>query len=315
MREMVLNHASLPAPDQYTAIDWLSGIASGMAGLVENKVVKNVLRTSQSQYEIPCFQDVSLFEAFQLLRRLGAIEASRFLLNRLDYATPLTVDVDDDIEHRFRMCQEMTLPPEDGKPLMLCAIANYVAISFPSSSTWDRDSLKVKFEELLDNGEFEEVLADIDNLARATHATSIYDRHIINTRDQITNYNQLWTESGQAFPNLIFGPDVKDQIKDLNVKNLANIVKVLSVLDRDAEAWRVSGGSMPAWSGNVSGESQRVMQNPRLREARRFRSHLGTQEIFEWHAKPGDGLRIHLGFDAGSREVEIGYIGQHLPLP
>ena len=42
-------------------------------------------------------------------------------------------------------------------------------------------------------------------------------------------------------------------------------------------------------------------------------SSLGTRETFEWHARFGDG-RIHLRFDPQSREVEIGYIGPHLPL-
>lgn len=36
--------------------------------------------------------------------------------------------------------------------------------------------------------------------------------------------------------------------------------------------------------------------------------------IFEWHARFGSGGRIHLRFDASIREVEIGYVGRHLPL-
>ena len=64
----------------------------------------------------------------------------------------------------------------------------------------------------------------------------------------------------------------------------------------------------------VTPESTRVMRDPVLREARGFRSHRGTREIFEWHARFGSGGRIHLRFDPDSREVEIGYIGPHLPL-
>ena len=47
---------------------------------------------------------------------------------------------------------------------------------------------------------------------------------------------------------------------------------------------------------------------------RRFRSHLGVRELFEWHARFGNSGRIHLRWDPKSREVEIGYIGNHLPL-
>ena len=60
-------------------------------------------------------------------------------------------------------------------------------------------------------------------------------------------------------------------------------------------------------------ESARVMQNPALREARCFRSGRGTMVLFEWHARFGSGARIHLRFDARTREIEIGYIGVHLP--
>jgi hypothetical protein len=40
----------------------------------------------------------------------------------------------------------------------------------------------------------------------------------------------------------------------------------------------------------------------------------GTQKLFEWHARFGSSGRIHLRFDPSSYEVEIGYIGPHLPL-
>ena len=61
-------------------------------------------------------------------------------------------------------------------------------------------------------------------------------------------------------------------------------------------------------------ESGRLMDNPKLREARRFRAASGARVLFEWHARLGRGARIHLRFDAVTREIEIGCIGVHLPL-
>ena len=75
-----------------------------------------------------------------------------------------------------------------------------------------------------------------------------------------------------------------------------------------------TGSAMPSWTRKVTPESQPVMNDPRLREERRFRSHRGTRELFEWHARFGSSGRIHLRMDPSSREVEIGYIGPHLPL-
>ena len=78
------------------------------------------------------------------------------------------------------------------------------------------------------------------------------------------------------------------------------------------DAWR--DGAAPPWTCKVTPESDRVMSHPSLREARRFRSGDGTPVLFEWHARFGSGGRIHLRFDASVREVEIGYVGGHLPL-
>ena len=313
MREMVLNHASVPAPDWHTAVEWLGGVAAGIAELRQRQIVESWLIMRRPMQDVFCTPELSLFAACVALLQTNSRDVGRYLME-LRQRVPLEDGLDPEIKDRFLACQSMTMTMEDGKPLVLCAIADHVAISFPSNSTWDHDLLTVRFEELLSSGEFEEVSENIDNLARATHAACIHDRHTMNTRNQISNFDQLWADKRQVFPNLTFGADVKEQFTSLNIGKLANIVKVLAILDRDAAAWHISGGPMPSWSGNVSGEGQRVMQNPRLREARRFRSNLGARELFEWHAKFGGGLRIHLRFDAGTHEVEIGYIGQHLPL-
>ena len=55
-------------------------------------------------------------------------------------------------------------------------------------------------------------------------------------------------------------------------------------------------------------------EHPALIEERRFRSCSGNTKIFEWHALFGNSGRIHFWFDAQTKEVEIGYIGKHLPL-
>ena len=71
---------------------------------------------------------------------------------------------------------------------------------------------------------------------------------------------------------------------------------------------------MPQWGSNVTSESKSVMKTPKLRDARKFRSRKGSSELFMWHARFGNSGRIHLHFEASTYEVEIGYIGPHLPL-
>ena len=116
------------------------------------------------------------------------------------------------------------------------------------------------------------------------------------------------------FPHLQFGPDVEDHLAHLNAGWFPTLVNRLADLDETAGEWRIAGGDAPPWKTLVTPESSRLMDNSRLREARRFRASGGERVLFEWHARFGSGARIHLRFDAQVREIEVGYIGVHLPL-
>ena len=309
MREMVLNHASLGSPDQHTAVGWLKEVTVGMTMLVRDKIAEPALRMSQSHAEILCLSNWSLGDALQELRKGGARDEYLFFV-RLTSKVPLLCDIDHEVADRFRACEATTLPPEDGEPLVLCAITDGIAVGFPSDPVWDCDQLTIHFDELLLDESIGEASEIIDNLTRSAHVQPICERHRAGLRDQFPNAAALWNGKERAFPNLIFGPEVEGHLARLN--DLQVVVKRLASLNESASEWR--GGPMPPWKTKVTSESQSVMDDPHLREARRFRSHRGTRELFEWHARFGSRGRIHIRFDPRSLEVEIGYIGPHLPL-
>ena len=313
MREMVLNHASLGSPDQHTAVGWLKDVTAGMTLLVRDKIAEPSLRMRQSLWENLCLPNWSLWDALQELRKGGARDEFAFF-SRLASKVPLLSDIDQEVADRFLACEAETLPPEDGEPLVLCAITDGIAVGFPSDAVWDCDQLTIRFNEMLPDGNIGEASEMIDNLTRSAHAQPICRRHRARLRHRFTNFRSLWKDKEQAFPNLIFGPDVERHLERLNTGDLQVVVKRLVSLDESAGEWRVTGGTMPSWTCNVTPESQPVMNDSRLREERRFRSHRGTRELFELHARFGSGGRIHLRIDPSSREVEIGYIGPHLPL-
>ena len=39
----------------------------------------------------------------------------------------------------MRAAYAKELPPEDGEPLVLCAITDWIAVGFPSDPVWDSD--------------------------------------------------------------------------------------------------------------------------------------------------------------------------------
>lgn len=311
-REMVLNHASLWVGDRTDAIDFLKDAVSGIAQLVKEGVVERVLRTNRSSTEVLCAEDFSLFDATQELRRSGARDEFLFL-TRMTTKTPLLSDIEADVSQRFLGCQTRDLRPEDGKPLLLCALTHSVAIGLPSHEGWDHDRVTVCFEELLPDDTFSSESEDIDHLARAAHAELICARHRLLLRAGL-RHDELWAKRREVFPNLVFGPDVEDHLAELQTVHFHTVVNKLAQLDAAAGGWHDAGGAMPPWTCVVTNESESVRNNTTLREKRRFRSHSGDRALFLWHARFGSGGRIHLRFDPERREVEIGYIGGHLPL-
>ena len=307
MREMVLNHASIVSSDGRTAVDWLKDVATGMAQIVAKGVAESSLRMCRSVSEIYCLPGCSLFDAYLELLKDGDRDKGRFLM-RLSEKHPLLSDIELDFRDRFLACEAKDLSPEDGEPLVLCAITDWIAVGFPSAPGWDCDCLTVSFNELLPDDCIEGTSETIDNLTRSVHALSICERrHAILLRCQ--SPSALWERREEAFLNLIFGPDVK-----IDPKFFGPTVKKLIALDESAAQWRKVGGNVPPWTCTVTPETVNLMNNPKLREARRFKSQGGTRELFEWHAKFSNGRRIHLRFNADSRKIEIGYIGPHLPL-
>ena len=319
MREMILNHASLVAASRQDVPAWLANLASGMAALVNTGIVSATLRTHRSVHEIPCPEDgASLWGAYRELQRSGRRDESAFLMS-LTGKVPLLSGVATEVRDRFLLCEATaceakTLPPEEGAPLVLCAVTDAVAVGFPSEPVWDRDRLTVAFRELLPNDSFGEADEAIDQLTRTVHAGPIADRHARWVRRRINVPADLWGEREEAFPHLTFGPDVEGQLGGLNPGWLTTVVNRLADLDASASAWQEAGGPVPSWTCKVTPENDSVMNNGKLREARRFRSVRGERLLFEWHARFGNGGRIHLRFDAGARTVEIGYVGGHLPL-
>ena len=119
------------------------------------------------------------------------------------------------------------------------------------------------------------------------------------------------------FPYLEFGPDAADYYENLHGDVLWMVNERLKLLNLSAMEWRAKGGIEPPGKCGARDESDEVKRNPRYRYLRRFRSFHGGKEFFFWHINcgklDGNAGRIHFRFDEITHEVEVGYIGGHLP--
>ena len=316
MREMVLNHASVAAPDEGTAVGWLTGLISGMRSMIDDGVVEASLRTSRHPQEIPCVSDWTLYDLFIEILQRGYKEEFLFAAG-LSTKTPLLTDIDGMIANRFLGCEHTTLSRLDGEPLVYCAITDNVSVGFPSATSWRIDQISITFDELLSDGNVIAVVEQIDNLTMQTHAAPIIERHRSRFLDglfQFPDGPRIWNSRSDAFPHLTFGPDVEGHLVGLNPGHLSTVVNKLLAIDDSAARWPQHQGNIPPWGSKVTDESSKVKNNRELREARRFMSCDGTSKLFLWHARFGRYGRIHVHFDRGTYGIEIGYIGNHLPL-
>ncbi len=312
----MLNHVSLYSPNRGQAVTWLIDVAKGLADLIERGVAQNALRMARPHTEIECAAGATLYDAIFDAQRTGAREESRFLLS-LSTKTPLLHDLGPDAVSRFRSCEAKELPSRDGEPLVLCAISDSIAVGFPSDPSWDRDQLAVEFDELLDDGRIVESADWIDHLARSAHVYPIQSRfreQVVEQLRIVRTGSEVWRLRETAFPSLLFGPDVEESLRSLNPGHLPTVINRLSGLEISASEWASERGAAPRWRSKVSNESTSVLNDSKLRDARRFRSYDGSRSLFTWHARYGAGGRIHLRMIPESFLVEIGYIGRHLPL-
>lgn len=311
MREMVLNHASVWAAGQRreSVVGWLADLSAGLQKLIDEEVASAQLRTHKELHETPCLPDYSLLDAILGVRAAGYRD-EYLSLARLASKSPLLRDTAADVQGRFLGAEGVSLSGEEGDPLVLCAITDWIAVGLPSAGSWDCDCLTVEFDELLPDETFSSTSELIDNLTRSQHAAPIGERH----RERLARGGDpasLWRDKHLWFPDIAFGPGVESNLQDC-AAHFGTVVGKLIDINAAAAEWKVQGGPAPLWRSKVTDESPSLAR--KHRNARRFRSHRGTIERFTWHARFGRGGRIHLRFDAEVREVEIGYIGRHLPI-
>ena len=313
MRELVLNHASLKPAGWHEIVELLPDLADCIAELVKAGIVRSAVRMFQLPYEIIVQGDRSLLDAYRECRRRGWREQSLFL-QELSSKVPLHADLSPNVVDRLLVCETRHLASEDGGPLLVCVMTDSIALSFPTKPCWDRDRLLVKFKELLPDDTWNYASEEVDNLARSAHADSIIKRNRQRVKRQCSDTSTLWRRRAEMFPHLLFGPDVQNQLSRINVGWLPTLLNRLAELDETASDWRESREPTPSWKCKVTPESTSVMNHPRLSGARIFRSVCGQRRQFKWHARFGSSGRIHLRFNARMQQIEVGYIGKHLPL-
>ena len=297
----------------YDAVGYLPELARGIAQLERSQVVLKSLRMAHSPHQLLLRDGRSLFDAFRECGRHGWREESQYLMS-LSARVPIGVGLRGHVRDRMQLSEMPGLRREEGEVLLVCALCEWISVSLPCESLWDSDTLTIDFLELLSDDSFVRVSNSVDNIARSEHAKLIIMRVRLQLQIACSDAASLWEQRTAMFPHLVLGPDVRKDLSALNPGLIGTVINRLAELDRTANDWTEQKDSSPPWRCKVTPESRSVMDHPQKASTRHFRSVHGGRRSFYWHARFGSGGRIHIRFDQETFEIEVGYIGMHLPL-
>lgn len=177
-------------------------------------------------------------------------------------------------------------------------------ISFNSSEKWDKDRLNLKKIVLEESEDYIEQEVEIYNASRVEHLDS--NSEIFEKRDNekieslVKNFKETYK---LIFKKLEFGIDVIKNIEYLDKRVLRDAIAILYQLEINKKKIN---------DFTYTGESESVINNPELREKRKFKMENGEEYYMFQHIKNlPDGNRIYF-HKKSDEKIYIGYIGKHL---
>lgn len=177
-------------------------------------------------------------------------------------------------------------------------------ISFNSSEKWDKDRLNLKKIILEESGDYTEREVEIYNTSRVEHLESnleIFEK-IDNEKIEslVKNFKEIYRV---IFKKLEFGIDVIKNIEYLDKRVLRDAIAIL---------YQLEIGKKELTDFKCSGESESVLNNPELKERRKFKMENGEEYYMFQHIKNlPNGNRIYF-HKKSDEKIYVGYIGKHL---
>ena len=177
-------------------------------------------------------------------------------------------------------------------------------ISFNSSEKWDKDRLNLKKIILEESGDYTEREVEIYNTSRVEHLESNLEIFEKIDNEKIESLVKNFKETYRViFKKLEFGIDVIKNIEYLDKRVLRDAIAIL---------YQLEIGKKELTDFKCSGESESVMNNPELKEKRKFKMENGEEYYMFQHIKNlPNGNRIYF-HKKSDEKIYIGYIGKHL---
>lgn len=194
--------------------------------------------------------------------------------------------------------------------------------SLPTRSPWLSSPLQVTVDTLNEEGDLLSNRLDILNF----YSLENFERAAAEIREQRNSLTktgkELLVNQEQIYPLLTLCGTAPQQLHKWSASKtiLEQVKESLSSLNRFCEKW--ADGTYESYrheflkgvglNHKVSGESETVMNDQRLKREREFWLPEGRKEIFENHVKLSNGYRVHFFPDNQTKHIFVGHIGPHL---
>ncbi|MGW3977175.1 hypothetical protein [Streptomyces mirabilis] len=211
----------------------------------------------------------------------------------------------DDIWHRYKGVDVQGL----GAALM----ADGMSVSLPLAPDWDAAWLDLDVEELSEDPETGETLADEypDRVRHASQMTHLGEHEAwgrLEGLDRVSSGAELWAGREDFFPNLQFLDRVQADLENLDPRWFKGTRQLLRQLQATASGWDpVTSPTGPHWEApNIRGEHENARRD-------RIWEDNGKVECFELHGNLNRGAgRIYFRLVHEEKAIRIAHIGRHL---
>ncbi|VVO73889.1 hypothetical protein [Pseudomonas fluorescens] len=315
MSDFVFNGSSVAEVfyDSDSVIHLLVEMFRGMAALESQLARAPFFRCSESPWSMVISIGGQEINLGMFIAELGGGEyrdESEYFLS-LSAMSPEWEGLDDEMIERFLNITEIS--PTQGSEgnfeaisnalndACLCALANFILVSLCRNEMLNCSRLGFHAGGLDYH---------FDHISQLHHAAEISGRNY-QVAFGALNARNFWSEKERVFPKLLFGEDVQAQIFTFDTTALGLLFTRLASLNRAAIEWEQSTTGFPNHIVKPKGESRLTMD--RYTANRTYRGYDGQSRIYEDHLWVDSGNRVHIYRHEATRNIEIGYVGVHLP--
>ena len=271
--------------------------------LVRELKAKNIekIRVDRAFKEFEVLEGIYFQHFFGQIRDRELKDRLRaFLTNRtIHIESPLIYKEEEEYEETLENEYFYNDTPTIGA-LASADILNTLAISFYSDKQWDRASIEIEKHNIEDKVQ-KITVRHASTIAHLESHQEFFETIEECIQLDITPLN-FWNKKEKLFEKrIVLCDEVEKQIKNIDTLIFTQALSIL----RNIEC-----GNRLLSDFTISGESQSVTNDPKLRRLREFTID-GKKEYFQNHIKNlSNGYRIH--YFEKSSIIYIGYIGKHL---